>query len=369
MPARAGRHYSQSDLKRILDSDCSESVLVQTSGSTGSPRTVVISAQALTASGQSTARFLGSQGQWLLALPTNHIAGIQVLARGVLAGTPIVSTDLSGGFNPKAFLAAVSRFGDGNRFTSLVPTQLQRLLSAQGIQGVQCVAALQSFHTILLGGAPATPHALKQCAELGINIVTTYGMSETAGGCVYNGSPLDIARVRIEGAAAPGSTGRIMLAGPMLASGYLEEDEVVQPEDVFCSDSSGTTWHRTNDLGTISEDGVLTVSGRADDIIISGGENVSPTQIEGLLTGKFGITQVCVVGVADPDWGQRVVAVVPGDCAVSEIGPLSIIRRHVADILGRSSSPTQIIFVPSLPLLDSGKVDRQAVTRLATEQG
>lgn len=368
VPPRAGRHYDQGDLNRILAGDSTEAVLVQTSGSTGTSRTVVISGAALIASGQATARFLGTHGQWLLALPTNHIAGIQVLARSVLAGYPTIAADLSNGFTPQAFLSAVDQFQNTVRLTSLVPTQLHRLLNAKDEHRARCIEALQTFEAILLGGAPATPYLLEQCAELHINIVTTYGMSETAGGCIYNGTPLDIARVRIDEHSALDSPGRILLAGPMLASGYLDQGEVVVPEGSFFEDSSGIMWHRTNDLGSLSASGVLSVLGRGDDIIISGGENVSPTQIEAVLTGKFGITQVCVVGIPDPVWGQRVVAVVAGDCAVSEIGPLNIIRRHVADILGRSSSPTQIFIVPSLPLLDSGKVDRLAVTRLATEQ-
>lgn len=359
-------YYAQTEVADLLSALTPEAlgngVVVYTSGSTGTQRAVHVSAAALTASGQSTARFLGGHGQWLLALPTNHIAGIQVLARSVLAGTNAVEMDLTLGFTAESFLAACANMTAPATFTSLVPTQLHRLLDPNSPLFDQVTATLGRFSAILLGGAAAPPALLAQASELGINLVTTYGMSETAGGCVYNGLPLDITRVRTEDPSRPS---RIYLAGPMLASGYLTDGGLALPESDFETDHAGTLWHRTNDLGTIDSQGHLTVLGRADDIIISGGVNIAPTQVEALLTARFGITQACVVGIPDPEWGQKVVAVVLSDCAESEIGPLSKIRQFVGDNLSRSARPTQIFKVDGFPLTASGKVDRQQVTGLA----
>ncbi|XBH20722.1 AMP-binding protein [Jonesiaceae bacterium BS-20] len=364
-----GQSYTQADLIQILSPNIPGFVLVQTSGSTGQPRTVVVSADALRESGAATARFFGNKhGQWLLTLPTNHIAGIQVLARSTLAGHPVIAMDLSAGFTVASFLAACAKLTQSVTFTSLVPTQLHRLLGAPAAVRDEVVAALASFEAILLGGAAAPGHLLQQCAALGITVVTTYGMSETAGGCVYNGLPLDVASVRTEDPTRPS---RILISGPMLANGYLKDGKLQEFSDAFFADPNGVRWHRTNDLGVISPEGTLTVVGRADDIIISGGQNVSPNQVEQLLTGKFGLGQVCVVGVPDPTWGQRVVAVVESpdvECAVSENDLLDNVRRFVADNLDRSASPTQILVMPGFPLTESGKVDRRAVTRWASTQ-
>ncbi len=352
--------YTQDQVAQVLAGGAHSHVLVQTSGSTGTPRTVAVSGRALHESGAATARFLGATGQWLLALPTDHIAGIQVLARSELAGHRAAAVDLSAGFTARAFLDAHARLSASHTLVSLVPTQLFRLLDSPA-----ATAALATFAAILLGGAAAPQPLLDRAAALGLRIVTTYGMSETAGGCVYNGRPLDAVTIKTE---EPGSPSRILISGPMLASGYLADGELIEPADSFVTDRAGVRWHRTNDLGQLDAEGRLSVLGRADDTIISGGANVSPTQVESLLTGRFGFAQVCVVGVPDQAWGQRVIAVVIADCAVSEIGSLTSVRRYAADNLGRSASPTEIIVVPEFPLTASGKVDRRALAEQITAE-
>ena len=184
--------------------------VVQTSGSTGEPRSVLLSATALRASARATHDRLGGAGHWLLALPPDHVAGLQVLVRSILAGT--VPTVLAPGpFRAATFIATVAAMPtDGPRYTSLVPTQLVRLLDHAG-----ATDALRSFDGVLLGGAAAAPDLLTRARAAGVAVVTTYGMTETCGGCVYDGRPLDGVSARLDG------DGRILLAGPVLADGYL----------------------------------------------------------------------------------------------------------------------------------------------------
>ena len=185
-------------------------VVIATSGSTGEPKLVALSGAALRASARATEARLGGPGRWLLALPAEHVAGIQVIVRALLAGAPPVVMDLRTGFRPDAFAAATAALGPGRRYTSLVPTQLRRILDAEG-----AVAALRSYAAVLVGGAALDPATRERALAAGVRVVTTYGMSETAGGCVYDGVPLDGVTVELD------EDGRILLGGPTLASGYL----------------------------------------------------------------------------------------------------------------------------------------------------
>lgn len=369
-PRFSPHSYTQTELEAILRAPGGH-VVVPTSGSTGAPKLVVVSADALRASGEATFRALNGPGQWLLALPSSHIAGIQVLARSVLAGQTCVEMP-EGHFSAQSFISAADQLTARTRYTSLVPTQLHRLLTNDQPTELrsQAVAALRTFDAILLGGAASSATLLRAASAAGIHVVTTYGMSETAGGCVYSGVPLDVARVRLD------AESRIYLAGPMLADGYLatpvaEHDPhcVAQHDlsglDAFVIDDDSVQWHRTNDLGTLSsEAGHLTVLGRADDVILSGGLNISPHTIESELGSEFGIDQAVVVGVPDPEWGSRVVAVVTR-CAESEIAPLAQIRQTLTSRLGKGFAPRAVIEVDTLPHTSSGKPDRQAILALA----
>ncbi|MEV0676554.1 o-succinylbenzoate--CoA ligase [Actinosynnema sp. NPDC050436] len=315
-------------------------VAVGTSGSSGEPKVVLLSAAALVASAEATHDRLGGPGSWLLALPTTHIAGLQVLVRSVVSGREPCLMDLAPGFRATGFAAAarplLSR--PGPHYTALVPTQLARLVAADG----PGLAAVREFDAVLIGGAAAPPSLLDRARQAGVRVVTTYGMSETSGGCVYDGVPLDGVRVRIA------ADHRIELAGPVLALGYQHGDPFGE-------------WFRTGDLGRVADDGRLEVLGRADDVIISGGENVSPTEVERVLAAVPGVREVCVVGVPDPEWGQAVAAVVvPDPDAPPEV---DVMEAAVRDAVGRSATPSVIAFAPELPVRGPGKVDRRAVAR------
>lgn len=312
-------------------------LVVATSGSTGEPKRVLLSRRAMTASATATQTRLGGPGQWLLALPPTYVAGLQVLYRSVLAGSePVVLTE--------ELSSAVARMGIGRRYTSLVPTQLRRMLAS-----ASDTEALRTFDTILLGGAAADPKLRSAAAEAGLNVVATYGMSETCGGCVYDGVALDGVAVALS------ASGRIRLAGAVLFDGYggspKETAEVME-----------NGWFLTSDLGRLDEDGRLQVLGRVDDVVVSGGVNVPAQAVALRLREHPGLDAVEVVGVPDQEWGHRVVAVV-----VSRSLPgLSELRDWVAARHPREWAPREVVRVPEIPLLGNGKVDRQLLAALSS---
>ncbi|MDQ0853925.1 O-succinylbenzoic acid--CoA ligase [Arthrobacter sp. V4I6] len=224
-------------------------VVVRTSGSTGTPKATVLTVDALAASSMATALALKGEGQWLLALPVQYVAGLQVLVRSLFAGTRPWVLDLSGGFTPEAFTAAALELTDKIRFTSLVPTQLQRLLDSPS---ADTLAVLRRFNAVLVGGAPAAPELLASAREAGVRVVTTYGSAETCGGCVYDGVPLDGVEVRLA------DDGRILLGGATVAAGYVDAPELTA--EAFAEDD-GVRWYRTSDLGELASDGSLAVLG------------------------------------------------------------------------------------------------------------
>jgi O-succinylbenzoic acid--CoA ligase len=237
-----------------------------TSGSTGGNKWVQLSAAALCASAEATHARLGGPGRWLLALPAQHVAGVQVLVRAALAGHRPELLDLRSGFDPAQFSAAAHRLTSaaGRCYTALVPTQLVRLLDTEP-------GYLARFDAVLLGGA-ATPDGLLHRARAAeVRVVTTYGMTETAGGCVYDGWPLEGVKIRLD--LAESDSGKIELAGPMLASGYLDA-----PEQTAVAFRDG--WFQTSDLGRCDGQGRMQVLGRADDVIVTGGLNVAPAEVE-----------------------------------------------------------------------------------------
>jgi O-succinylbenzoic acid--CoA ligase len=320
-------------------------LVVPTSGSTGSPKGALLPASALLASARSTLDRLGGPGAWLLALPTTHIAGIQVLVRSLVAGIPAVSLDLAARFSPAAFASGASTVEGPRRYTALVPTQLVRLLSAGGA----ALDALRSFDAVLVGGAATPPSLLAQATGAGVRVVTTYGSSETSGGCVYDGVPLSGVDVALS------ASGRLTVGGPVVFAGYR-----LRPDLTAASLVDGR--YVTNDLGSVSG-GRVTVVGRADDLIVTGGEKVAPAAVEAALAGHPGVREVAVTGVPDPEWGARVVAV------VVPAGPVDLadLRDHVAATLGRHAAPSRLVVVDDLPRLALGKIDRTAVRRLAQE--
>jgi o-succinylbenzoate---CoA ligase len=313
-------------------------LVVVTSGSTGGGRAVLLSADALTASATATHARLGGPGSWLLALPVSAIAGLQVLCRSLLAGQPVTR------ISPDEPLGeAVARMPAGRRYTALVPTQLRRFLDAEP-------DGLRAFDAVLVGGAATDPALLARARDAGVAVVTTYGMTETAGGCVYDGRPLDGVRVRV-------TEGGVELAGPTLALGYR-----LDPRATAASFADG--WFRTRDAGVLA-DGRLTVTGRLDDVVITGGVNVAPSAVEAVLRDHPAVADAVVVGWPDDEWGQRVVAaVVPNRGAALGLPEL---RAWVADRLGPPAAPRQLHLIDAVPLLHTGKPDRRAVAALIPE--
>ncbi|SEP84462.1 O-succinylbenzoic acid--CoA ligase [Lentzea xinjiangensis] len=311
---------------------------VPTSGSTGEPKTVLLDADALTTSAQATHDRLGGPGTWLLALPTGHIAGIQVLVRSIVAGTAPGVLDLSKGFRAMGFAQAAQPVlaQPGRHYTALVPTQLSRLVVGEG-PGLE---ALRQFDGVLIGGAATPPKLLQQARALGVQVVTTYGMSETAGGCVYDGEPLQDVRLRTDDV--------IEISGPVLALGYRGSEEPFGE------------WFRTGDLGRL-RDGRLEVLGRADDVIVTGGEKVPPVLVERALATVEGVLEACVVGVPDDEWGQVVAAVV---VTRGTEPPVDELKAAVLEAVGRAATPKLVRFASELPLRGPGKVDRRAVADL-----
>ncbi len=337
-------------------------VIVGTSGSTGAPKGVELSAAALMYSAQASLARIGARPgeRWLCCLPATHIAGIQVLVRSLVSGTEPVLAERA-----DAHTVAAS----GCAHVSLVPTQLHRLLG----QGIGKSTPLAGFRSVLLGGAAASASLVDAAQAAGVPVVTTYGMTETCGGCVYDGIPLDGVRVRI------GDDDRIWIGGPVLFSGYRQGGPrgsggprgprgsggvdnppriggglggVVPPE---------TTLFRTGDLGRM-ESGRLVVRGRADDVINTGGHKVIPGEVAAVLQTCPGVRDVAVLGQPDPEWGERVVAVVaPADRAAPPT--LELLRLHVQKRLPRYAAPGRVLMVDAVPMLPSGKHDLARLRR------
>ena len=305
-------------------------VVVPTSGSTGEPKGALLTAANLRASATATAERLGGPGQWLLALPTTHIGGLQVLVRSVLAGTEPVRLD--GPTTVEAFEAAAARLDGPRRYVSLVPTQLGRLVDSPALQG---------FDAVLLGGAAAPAALLARARARGVRVVTTYGMSETSGGCVYDGVPL-------RGVSVDAGD-RLRITGPVVARGYrLRPDLTAEAFD-------GDTF-TTSDVGRWDGDR-LVVLGRADDVVVTGGEKVAPAAVQAALAEHPSVVDVAVVGVPDDEWGERVVAVVVLRAPLT----LEQARDHVTARVSRVAAPRELRVVDALPLLPSGKIDRMGL--------
>lgn len=321
--------------------DDAAALVVATSGTTGTPKGAMLSAAALRASGTATHLFLGGPGTWLLALPAHHIAGMQVLLRSVLAGTDPAILDVRAGFDPSALAGAVARMS-GRKYTSLVPTQLVKALD-----DAAATEALAEFDAVLLGGA-ATPVPLRERAlDAGIRVVRTYGMSETAGGCVYDGVPLAGVDLRID-------DGRVVLGGATVALGYRG-----MPQHPAFAEPG---WFRTDDAGTLAG-GVLTITGRLDEAISTGGLTVVPQVVEAALATHPSVRECAVVGLPDERLGERVVVAVVASNEVT----LSEIREHAARTLDPTAAPRELYLVDSLPTRGPGKLDRAALRATLVE--
>jgi O-succinylbenzoic acid--CoA ligase len=393
-----GPAYAPQSRLSDVDAPPGTALVLRTSGSTGNPREVALSAAALRASADATHERLGGPGSWLLVLPPTHVAGVQVITRSLMTGGTLYPDALDR-FTAAGFAAVATGFTDrltnGRRaYVSLVPTQLHRLVTAADDGDSAGLDALARFDAVLVGGAAAPAPLLAAARAAGVRVVTTYGMSETSGGCVYDGVPLAGVRVRLAEAdvepgsgLAPGSapgTGVVELSGPMLAEGYVGDPDATTA--AFRTDPDGTRWFRTSDLGRL-DDGRLTILGRADDVILTGGVNVAPAAVEDAiaehLAGLGTPGEACVVGVPDAEWGQVVVAVVATGRAGrtsaaqgSPAGPspdqgpvladgdgdlLAGLRSAVGQRLGAPAAPRRVYVTDALPTRGPGKTDRRAV--------
>lgn len=385
-------------------------LVIETSGSTGVPKRVALSADALLASAAASAGAMGGQGQWVLALPAHYVAGAQVLVRSLAAETePLYYGE--GHFDAVRFARLAGELTHDFRYTSLVPVQLARLAEAAEGGEREVAAALRRFDGILVGGQALTPRLRERAEAVGARVLSTYGSSETAGGCVYDGVPIGTTVVReVEG--------QLEISGPTLAEGYLGDPE--RTARAF-HEHDGLRWYRTGDLGRVEEDGRVMVLGRADNVVISGGEKVLLDAVEQRVRTLAGYEHAVVVAVDDAEWGQVPVVVVErasdvvaghgsdavaergveavaecGSEAVAECGAqveperargvvagqagaraqaasasllpppaLAEVRAHVAATLGRAAAPASVVLVARLPLVSSGKPDRIAAARLA----
>jgi o-succinylbenzoate---CoA ligase len=377
--------------------------VVRTSGSTGTPKQTLLTRDALAASAAATAARIGGEGQWLLAVGLHYVAGLAVLSRSIAARTNPVAL-APGPFTARGFAEAVDRMerGTGFRALSLVPTMLSRLLLpdtapgagpnagpiASGTPGTgfagAAVDALRTFDAILVGGARIPDRVRAAAADAGLKLHLTYGMSETCGGCVYDGVPLDgVTADLVTGPAVGTAAGlpRLRLSGPMVAAGYFDD-----PERTAAHFGTGTEvdptarWYLTEDTGTV--DGPagtqrLSVTGRVDDVIITGGVKVSAAKIQQVLESLPGVAAAFAGGVPDDEWGQRVCAAVAlgsgatkPDSARPAAGggigaggefPAAAAREAIRTALGPAAVPKQWLVLDALPLLPNGKTDRQGL--------
>ena len=358
-------------------------LVVPTSGSTaGVPRLVGLSTDALIASARATEKTLSGPGTWILALPAHHIGGAQVLFRAALAGTSPQIVDTSAGFDPEALLPAIAgatRDPSVPAYLSVVPVQLRTCLAA----GPEVVEALGRLSAVLVGGSGLDPVLRASAEGLGVPIVATYGMTETAGGCVYDGVPLPGTTVRT---IDNDGHSRLAISGPTLMTKYLGADAPF-------IDEAGRRWLLTGDIGVITAAGQVEVLGRSDEVIVSGGLSIAPAPVRHAVLSAPGVRDAWVIGLPDPKWDSALTAVVVPDPALGidtsvHAGPLPAhdpttsaahegepgtpdapspamtsfgreVRDHVGGLLGRRQAPRIVVALPALPLLDSGKIDRR----------
>lgn len=313
-----------------LGTDPSIALVVPTSGTTGEPKGVAISHAALRASAFASASALDidPSARWVCCLPLSHIAGLSTITRSIFPGTVPVICER---FDAETIATC------GGEIISLVPTMLNRLLDAD--------VDMSRFQAILLGGGPIPHRLVERSLELGMNVVRTYGMTETCGGCVYEGYPLDRVEMAIDGE-------EILLKGPMMMSEYR-----LDPVATAASFENG--WYRTGDIGRI-DDGVLTVLGRLDDAIITGGEKVHPVEVESIIARYPGVEDVAVFGAADLEWGQAVVAAIVSDLDAVD---LNLLRAFLTEALARYKAPKRLLSVEAIPRSGSGKIIRANIAR------
>jgi o-succinylbenzoate---CoA ligase len=318
--------------------------VVATSGTTGTPKGVELTADGIRASALASSAALGTgpADHWLACVPLHGVAGLAVLARAMHTGLPVTVHDR---FDAERVLAEPEV-----TVTSLVPTMLERLLLAlPGLSG-------GGPRLVLLGGAPVPAGLVERAAGQGIRVVTSYGLTETFGGVVLDRRPIRGVQVRVD------PVGQILVRGPMVMRGYAGDPAVTAA--VLGKDG----WLATGDLGELAPDGRLRVTGRLDDVVISGGVNVVPDEVEAVLRRHPGVADVGVAGRPDPEWGERVVAwVVPADPA--DPPTLAGLRAFAADRLAAAKAPRELVLVDALPRNGGGKLLRRSLPDPGTVAG
>lgn len=322
-------------------------LIVETSGTTGRPKRVALSADAVLASAAASESALGGPAQWLLALPVQYIAGSNVLARSLAAQTIPVPVP-PGRLTTDRVLEAIAAMDNPVRCTALVPAQLSRLVDEAELDD-DLRRALSGFERILVGGQATPAPLVARASALGWRLTRTYGSSETCGGVVYDGVPIGQTEVRIV-------DGRIELGGPTLAEYYLDDAERTASAFV---EHDGARWYRTDDAGELV-DGRLRVLGRLDDTIVTGGLKVRLGDVERIVRAQPGLADAVVVAGHHPEWGEVPVVVTTASPALDDL------RRAVGAVLPSEARPDRILTVDALPLLPSGKPDRLALARRVT---
>ena len=328
-------------------------VVVETSGTTGAPKQVWLTKDAILSSAHTTARAAGAEGVWWLALPTHYIAGLQVVVRSLLAGhEPVVSPQ---GLDTVSKLREVlPKLREATAkgvplYCSLVPTQLAQLVDAVEAGKLEA-HDLALFARIFVGGQRIDTSLLERAHAVGAVVTRTYGAAETAGGCVWDGEALDEVSLDIV-------DGRVAISGPMLAGGYLGDDTLSR--EAF-PERGGKRWFLSRDFGSI-DDGHLVVNGRMDDVIISGGVKVSLDDVERVVRKLAGVSDAIVVSTADSHWGEVPVVVTTTQCDLEQL------RIAVREALGPAAQPQSVITLDDIPLLRSGKPDQRAIRELVTQ--
>ena len=364
-PVAPGTEHATVEHLRSQTLPASTAVVIRTSGSSGIPKSVALSAQALRASATATHEALlrdedpDSPPQWLVALPGHLISGLQMLVRSVVAGTDPVFVD--GPFDPAALLAAAERMQQERRYVSLVPTQLARLLDLAEHDD-DAADMLRSFAAVLVGGQSVSVTVRQRAHDAGVALRRSYGMTETSGGCVYDGVAIGDTQVRIR-------EGEVQLAGSSLALGYVGDPQLTAErfltDDSF--DGRPTRWYRTGDAGEMLG-GTLQVTGRLDRVIISGGVNVSLDEIERVAAEFAGWEGTVALGITDPEWGERPLLAVPGK--VESIAPESFaeVRTAIRSELGPAAAPERMVTVDDFPYLPGGKPDRVGLAALIQQR-
>jgi len=322
---------------RIKHDLASTAVVMHTSGTSGTPKAVALSYANLlwSALGSAVALGLDPGERWLCALPVAHVGGLSILLRSAIYATTAIVLER---FDTEAVLDELHRV-DGPTLISLVPTTLARLLDA----GLQRPATLRCA---LIGGGPVAPVLLQRARAAGVRVSETYGLTEACSqvttaapgeGGADAGAPLFCTRVGIS------ADGEILVSGPTVAAGARGPDG----------------WLSTGDLGALDTTGRLTVTGRKADTIVSGGENVAPTEVEAVLLEHPGVSEAAVCGRPDSEWGEAVVAIVV-PVAGAGVG-IAELRDHCAARLARFKVPKDFVFDTELPRTPSGKLLRRAL--------